>query len=124
MWTLLPRLGVVRSGVTARSPAEGSDTNLGGRVVGHRQFGGAQPFDLVAQPCGLLEIEIGGGGAHARFQIGNHRLEIVADGGGVLELAAAPAPVAISTWSRSYTLSRMSAMPLRTLSGVMPFSTL
>src|SRR5581483_6063100 len=32
--------------------------------------------------------EIGGGGAHAGFEIGDHRLEIVADGGGILEFAA------------------------------------
>ena len=29
-------------------------------------------------------VEIGGGGTHARFEVGDHRLEIVADGGGVL----------------------------------------
>jgi hypothetical protein len=39
-------------------------------------------------------------------------------------MPAIPPPVEISTWSRSYTDSRMSAMPLRTLSGVMPFSAL
>ena len=57
------------------------------RVVGHRQLGRAQAFDLVAQPRGFFEVEVGGGGAHAGFEIADHGLEIVADGGGVLELA-------------------------------------
>ena len=47
----------------------------------------AQALDLVAQARGLLEVEIGGGLAHARLQIGDHGFEIVADGGGVAELA-------------------------------------
>ncbi len=34
--------------------------------------------DLVAQPPGLLEFEIGGGLAHALFEIGEHGLDVVA----------------------------------------------
>ena len=61
---------------------------LRSRVVHHRKLGCAQALEFVAQAGGFLEVEIGGGGAHARFQVGDHRLEIVADGGGVRELAA------------------------------------
>src|SRR5262249_25683929 len=74
-----------RRGAVARG---GQRHHLRRRVVGYRKLGGTQPFDLVAQPCGFLEVEIGSGGPHARFQIGNHRFEIVADGGGLFELAA------------------------------------
>src|SRR5262249_10116458 len=59
----------------------------------HRQLGGAQTFDLVAQPRRLLEVEIGGGLAHARLEVGDDSLEIVTDGGGVL-LADAGQPAA------------------------------
>src|SRR5262249_3036882 len=45
--------------------------------------GGAQALDLVAQPGGLLEVEIGRGGPHARLEVGDYRLEIVTDGGGI-----------------------------------------
>src|SRR5437762_5588190 len=37
-----------------------------------------QPADLIAQPRGFLEFEIGGGGAHALFHIGDDRLQILA----------------------------------------------
>src|SRR5947208_5320785 len=37
-----------------------------------------QPADLVAQPGGFLEFEIGGGGAHALFHVGDDRLQILA----------------------------------------------
>src|SRR3977135_691585 len=60
---------------------------LRGRVVDHGELGGAQALDLVAHAGGLLEVEVGGGLAHAGLQIGDDRLEIVPDGGGVLELA-------------------------------------
>ena len=85
------------------SPCRGGWKKFRRRVVGHGQLRGAQAFDLVAQPCGFFEVEVGGGGAHAGFEIADHRFEIVADGGGVLEFAlgAAPVPVPISTWSRS-----------------------
>src|ERR1700747_2695019 len=51
------------------------------RVVRHCELSGAQTLDFVAQPRRFLEIEIGGGGAHAGFEIADHRLEVVADGG-------------------------------------------
>ena len=38
-----------------------------------------QPLDLVAQPRRLLEFEVGGGRAHALFEIGDDRLQIVPD---------------------------------------------
>ena len=72
----------------ADPPPAGEGRKFRRRVVHHRQFGRAQALDLVAQARRFLEVEVGGGGAHARFQIGDHGLEIVADGGGVLELAA------------------------------------
>ena len=59
------------------------------RVVQHRQLGLPQALDLVAQARGLLEVEIGGGLAHARLHVGDHRFQIVADGGGVAEFAFA-----------------------------------
>ena len=34
--------------------------HLGSRIVAHRQLGRAQALELVAQPRGFLEIEIGG----------------------------------------------------------------
>ena len=60
---------------------------LGRWIVDHREFGGAEAFDLVAQPRRFLEIEICCRGAHARFKVCNCRLEIVADGSGLGELA-------------------------------------
>jgi hypothetical protein len=42
---------------------------------------GLQALDLVAQPRGVLEVEIGGGLAHRLFEIGHRRLEIVAEQG-------------------------------------------
>ena len=62
---------------------------LGGGVVDHRELGGAQALDLVAQPRRLLEVEIGGGFAHAGLEVGDHRLEIVPDGGGRVLVADA-----------------------------------
>ena len=38
-----------------------------------------QPLELVAQPRRFLEFQVGGGGAHLLFQIGDDRLDIVAD---------------------------------------------
>ena len=38
-----------------------------------------QLADLVAQAAGLLEFEIGGGGAHAAFQLLDIAAQIVAD---------------------------------------------
>src|SRR5690606_5871577 len=51
----------------------------GERVVHDGKLGLAQALDLVAQPCGLLEVEIGGGVAHGLFEIFEMGLEIVAD---------------------------------------------
>ena len=94
MWTLLGPIGFAplpreRRRAT-RSLSRGGQA-LRGRIVGHRELGGAQALELVAQPRGLLEVEIGGGFAHARFEVGDHGLEIVPDGGGVLEGAAGAA---------------------------------
>ena len=72
---------------------------LGGGVVDHGQLGGAQALDLVAQPRGFLEIQIGGGFAHPGFEIGQHRLEIVPDA--MTSSAMPPSPISTSTWSRS-----------------------
>src|SRR5690606_6341041 len=51
----------------------------GEQVVNDGKLGLAQALDLVAQPCGLLEVEIGGGVAHGLFEIFEMGLEIVAD---------------------------------------------
>jgi hypothetical protein len=45
---------------------------LGGGIVDHGDFGGAQALDLAAQPRGFLEVQVGGG-------LVQHRLEIVSD---------------------------------------------
>src|SRR5262249_50211642 len=37
-----------------------------------------EPADLVTQPCRLFELEIGGGGAHALFEVGDNRLQVFA----------------------------------------------
>src|SRR5262249_50130600 len=66
---------------------------LGGGIVEHRELGGAQALDLVTQPRGLLEVEIGRGGPHPRLKVGDHRLEIVTDGSGIF-LADAAGPAA------------------------------
>src|SRR5215472_5530480 len=54
--------------------------DLCGRVVGHGELRRPQALDLVAQPRRFLEIQVGGGLAHARFQVGDDGLEIVPDG--------------------------------------------
>src|SRR5712691_5652447 len=74
-------------------PAARNRNRLGGGIVDHRELGGAQALDLVAQPRGLLEVEVSGGLAHARLEVGDHRLEIMSDGGGVF-LADAGEPAA------------------------------
>src|SRR4029453_2181344 len=61
-------------------------------IVQHREFGRAKALDFVAQPRGLLEVEIGRRLAHARLKVGNHRLEIVTNGGGFGEFAGAGGP--------------------------------
>ena len=38
-----------------------------------------QALEFVAQPRRGLEFQVGGGGAHLLFQIGDDRLDIVAD---------------------------------------------
>src|SRR5262245_45149856 len=86
--TLAPRAG------RGRRPAARDRDRLGGGVVDDRELGGAQALDLVAQPRGFLEVEIGGGRAHARLEVGDHRLEIVADGGSGLLVADAGKPAA------------------------------
>ena len=47
-------------------------------VGGQPEIGLFEAADLVAQPRRLLEFEIGGGGAHAFFEIGDDRLQILA----------------------------------------------
>ncbi len=49
------------------------------RVVQHGQFGRLEALDLVAQACGLFEVEVRGGVAHLFFQCVEVRLQIVAD---------------------------------------------
>src|SRR5262249_9771745 len=77
-----------------RVPAGRERDRLGGGIVDDRELGGAQALDLVTQPRGFLEIEIGGSRAHARLEVGDHRLEIVADGGGGPLVADAGKPAA------------------------------
>src|SRR5262249_38220632 len=72
----------------------GDGGGWGGGVVDARRLGRAQGLDLVGQPRGFLEIEIGGGRAHARLEVGDHRLEVVADGGGGFLVADARKPAA------------------------------
>src|SRR5262245_43815048 len=55
--------------------------DLGGWIIDHRHLGSAQALDLVAQPRRLLEVQVGGGFAHTRLEIGDHGLEIVPDRG-------------------------------------------
>ena len=56
------------------------DLGLGGeRVVGDGELGGLQALDLVAQARGDLEVEIGGGLAHALLEVGQRGLDVVAD---------------------------------------------
>ena len=38
-----------------------------------------QPADLVAQPAGFLELEVGGGFAHALLEVADVGAEVVAD---------------------------------------------
>src|SRR6202022_1048735 len=45
-------------------------------------------FDFVAEAGGFLEVQVGGGLAHSRFEIAQHRLEIVADADDVIRHAA------------------------------------
>src|SRR5580765_8361366 len=45
---------------------------------GEPQFGLFEPADLVAQPRGFLEFQLGGGAAHALFEIGDDRLQVLA----------------------------------------------
>ena len=61
---------------------------LRGGIVDHGHFRRAQAFDFVAQAGGFLEIQIGGGFAHSRFEVGENRLEIVADRDDVVGHAA------------------------------------
>src|SRR5262249_44436707 len=86
-WTVIlaPRAGRgcrAKRGGRGRRPAARDRDRLGGGVVDHRELGGAQALDLVAQPRGLLEVEIGGGRAHARPEGRGHRLPTVAHAGG------------------------------------------
>src|SRR5215472_9360410 len=89
----LARTLAPRAGRGSRSAARDRD-RLGGGIVDYRELGGAQALDLVAQPRGLLEVEVGGGLAHARLEVGDHGLEIVPDGGGGRLVADAGEPAA------------------------------
>ena len=75
--------------------------NLRGRIVHDRQLGRAQALELVAQPRGLLEVEIGRGCAHPRFEIGQHRPKLWPMVAASSKSPPSPAPVETSTWSRS-----------------------
>src|SRR5262249_22584974 len=81
--------GVGGGGGGGQGVGGGGTHVAGGWIVEHRHLGRAQALDLVAQPCGFLEIEIGGGLTHARLEIGDHRLEIVPNGRGFRELSGA-----------------------------------
>src|SRR3954469_21812668 len=48
-------------------------------VVGDAEVVFLEPADLVAQPRGFLELEVGGGLAHAVLEVADIGLEIVAD---------------------------------------------
>ena len=60
-------------------------------IIGDGQLRLTQPLDLVAQARRLFEVQVGGGFAHAAFEIGQHGFEVVADGHGVLADACEPA---------------------------------
>ena len=53
----------------------------GHRVAADGQLDGLEALDLVAQARGLLELEVGGGLAHALLQVGERGLEVVAHAG-------------------------------------------
>ena len=57
------------TGISARAVLHRALLHRG--IVDHRKLGRAQPLDLVAQPRRFLEIEIGRGLAHPRFEIGD-----------------------------------------------------
>ena len=103
----------------AAQRSSGRATPLGRGRFGEPEFGLFEPADLVAQPRRLLEFEVGGGGPHALFEIGDDRLQI---------LALVVRRVALAEPDRDVVAlvdaSRMSAMPCRTLSGVMPLAAL
>src|SRR4029453_8186664 len=61
---------------------------FGGGVVDDGHFGGAEAFDFVAQSGGFLKIQVGGSFAHSCFEVGQYRLEIVADADDVVGHAA------------------------------------
>ena len=84
LWILLLRCPASRA---LRRPAAGDGKRfaVGSSVTASSVV--RRRLSLVAHAGGFLEVEIGGGGAHAGFEVGDHRLEIMADGGGLLELA-------------------------------------
>ena len=63
-----------------RAPARAFGAADAGRhgAGGEAEIGLLQPLDLVAQPRGFLEFEIGRGGAHALFEIGDDGFEVLA----------------------------------------------
>src|SRR5262249_31647268 len=58
-------------------------------IVGDGKLELLEALDLVAEAGGLLELEVGGGIAHALLEIGNGCLEIVTDEGAFLGEAGA-----------------------------------
>ena len=48
-------------------------------IVHHGEFDRLQALDLVAQPGGFFEFQVGGGFAHALFHVGQDLLQVVAD---------------------------------------------
>ena len=68
----------------ARSPERARGDAV---VVGDAEVVFLKPADLVAQPCGVLELEVGRGLAHALLEVGDVRLEVVADEVGALLVA-------------------------------------
>ena len=74
-----------RPGRLPNFPASRSTSPWRGHGIGgNRELGRLEALELVAQARGFLEVEVGGGGAHALLEIGHHGLQVMADGGAAL----------------------------------------
>ena len=67
--------------LAAKSPGLRLDRSGLPADLRHGEFDRLQAFHFVAIARGLLEFEIGGGFAHALFEIGDRQLEIMAEHG-------------------------------------------
>src|SRR5262249_7626767 len=94
----IPHPRLRRAALAPRAGGGGSAARdrdrLGGGGGDERALGGAPAVDLVAPGRRRLAVEIGRGLAQARLEVGDHRLEIVADGGRGLLVADAGKPAA------------------------------